>query len=385
MLSTVTTLYKINNTNKISWWRITQEGCTYTIEWGQDHTLAQAKTNNRNHYTAVDEERAEFEVEQRIHEQEVRRGYSINIPNRAPDLPMLAQQFDDHTEKVRYGKRDDFSAFAIQPKLDGLRCLATHLDMTTRRNVKIKSCPHIEMLLEFLPEDVRLDGELFIKGCDLQTIQSYVRRNQPHPHSKLIEYHVFDCVDSDRTFLERIDVLKDAVYQMEQVHKAMVDDYFSIPEKLRPVHYITKDFPIKIVPTQIHNFAPCSEKGQHLLHQEFRKSIKDGFEGIMIRNVENLYAMDYRSPDLLKYKERVDDEFEIVDVSEGYNSTGVFVCKTEEGRMFEATPAWTNERKRRLLQNKEKYIGRMLTVEFETYSRDRIPLKPVGKCTREIG
>lgn len=42
-------------------------------------------------------------------------------------------------------------------------------------------------------------------------------------------------------------------------------------------------------------------------------------------------------------------------------------------------------KKRYLLRNKEKYIGKWLTVEFEKYSKDKIPLKPTGKCTRDIG
>lgn len=375
-------LYKLNNNNKISWWCIEQHGRNYTVSWGQDHTNRSVQSLNQNTYETPTPERAEFEIQSKINEQIKRKGFTESIPTRSPDLPMLAQTWADHETKVRNGKREDFSQFAIQPKLDGLRCLATNSGMTTRRNVKIGSCPHIETVLANLPDGVRLDGELYIHNTDLQTVQSYVRSERPHKLSKLIEYRIFDLVDTEKPFYERQAILGPIIEQLQQQHQQQWEIYSSVPSKLRTISHLTENFPMALVPTEFHPFPSCSSQGREVIRASFKQAIKDGYEGVMVRNFDHDYILDYRSPDLLKYKERLDDEFEVIDVTEGYDRTGIFVCKTEEGSMFEATPAWTRERKRALLKHKEKYIGKMVTVEYETLSRDGIPLKPVAKNTR---
>lgn len=377
-------LYKLNNNNNISWWEIYQDGNDYVISWGQDVTTKDKAHSNINVYNTPSPERAEAEIESRINEQIERKGYSKDRPTNPPDLPMLAQTYDSHYEKVKNGTRDDFLEFALQPKLDGLRCIGTRHKITTRRNLVLKSCPHIEYMLSGLPEDIKLDGELYIHGTDLQTIQSYVRRNKPHKLSKLIQYHVFDIVDTEMPFHERYELLKQVVGSINEYYKQMEEQHRSIPSQLR-TNDIPASVPIVLVPTQFYSMKMCTEQGTHLLKQELKSALKQGYEGVIIRKKDHKYGINYRSPHLLKYKQRLDNEFEIIDIAEGYNKTGIFVCKTSEGAVFEATPAWTTERKRSLLVNKELYIGRMLTVEYEKLSTLGIPLKPVGKTTREIG
>lgn len=375
-------LYKLNHNNNVSWWKIEQHGKCYTVSWGQDHTRQSCQSMNQNTYETPSPERAVFEIQSRINEQIKRCGFTENIPTHAPDLPMLAQKWEDHYSRVRTGKREDFERFAIQPKLDGLRCLATKDSMASRRNVKIGSCPHVQTVLASLPDEIRLDGELYIHNTDLQTVQSYVRNERPHKLCKLVEYRVFDLVDTELPFEARQSILNDVVEMLRAQHQQQWEIYATVPPKLRTISHITENFPIQIVPTTYYDFQPCSEQGLDTIKKAFKQARKDGYEGVMVRKANHDYEMNYRSPDLLKFKERLDDEFEVIDVSEGYGSTGIFVCKTEEGAIFEATPAWTRDRKRRLLVHKEKYIGKMVTVEYETLSRDGIPLKPVAKNTR---
>ncbi len=376
-------LYKMNHNNNISWWKIEQDGSSYHITWGHDIRTMSVPTSYHNAYTAISPERAAAEMESRINEQRDRRGYTEDKPKSVPDRPMLAQKWPEHVKLIDNRKREPFPAVAVQPKIDGERCIANSDRMVSRRNVEIVSCPHIQSLLSCLPPEIKLDGELYIPRTDLQTIQSYVNRLRPHKLYYTIEYHVFDVIDLEMPFNERLNVFQSTVQQLTEAHREIVDAQREIPEKSRTKTRIIESCPIKFVPTYLINNTCVSEQARHLIKQHFRAFIKEGYEGAIVRNAHGMYELDYRSPDLLKYKEVMDDEFVIIDVSEGHDATGIFVCKTEDGNIFEATPAWTKERKKYLLKNKEKYIGKYLTVEYEKLSREGTPLKPSGKCTRD--
>lgn len=379
-------LYKLNNNNCISWWKIEQSTNehnnplnSYTISWGHDVRTKNNLSANHNGYSTTTPERAATEIAALIKVQIDRKGYSTTIPTSVPDLPMLAQTWEDQVNRAPW------PSAILEPKLDGLRCIATKDKMITRRSEPITSCPHISYLLEHMDSSHKLDGELYIHGVDLQTMQSYVSRQRPHRVSKEIEYHVFDYVDTEMPFKERYNVLRNIIKELMLIHNDLLATYESVPEKLRSRTPLSPNCPIKLVTA---TFIDCPTD-----HPEFLKTLKEyhkdavelGYEGVMVRHPESVYELNYRSPHLLKFKDRMDDEFEIIDVVEAYNKMGTFVCKTKDGGVFEATPSWTVDKKRYLLRNKEKYIGKWLTVEFEKYSKDKIPLKTSGKATREIG
>jgi ATP-dependent DNA ligase len=370
-------LYKLNNTNRLSWWKIERVGSDYHVTWGQDLATINKPSANHNVYQCESEDEAQFQIDSKIDEQIKRQGYTEHIPRKMPDMPMLAQQWKDHKNK------EPFPSTAIQPKLDGLRCIATNRTVTTRKKLDLPTIPHIKEVLGTLDEEDKLDGELYIHGCDLQLLQSMAVRKHPHTAYHTLEYHVFDYIDTELPFSERYKKLQAIVERLTAFYEAHMSNIRTLPEKLRPKKVYPETCPIKLVPTYMIDNNSHSEQVKHLLGQHFRAFVKEGYEGCIVRNSAAEYQLNYRSPDLLKYKERMDDEFPIVDVSEAYDNMGTFVCKTHEGRFFEATPAWTNARKRILLRDKEKFIGRMLTVEFEKYSPDGVPLKPVGKATRE--
>lgn len=379
-------LYKLNNSNSISWWKIEQDvdahnnpKSSYTISWGNDARTKNNSSLNSNGYNTSSPEKAAAEITSHIEFQINRKGYSETIPTSVPDLPMLAQTWADHIDKKG---REPFKSVFLQPKLDGIRCIATNNRMITRKSELITSCPHISYILEHLSPEHKLDGELYIHGVDLQTMQSYTSRQRPHRVYKEIEYHVFDYVDTEMPFTERYEALRKIIKELMVIHSDLLSTFESVPEKLRSKTVLSPVCPIKLVTS---TFVNCSSHDPRFLPtlKAFHKdAVSVGYEGAIVRNAESTYGLNYRSPDLLKFKDRMDDEFEIIDVVEAYNQMGTFVCKTKEGGIFEATPSWTTDRKRWLLRNKEKVIGKMLTVEFEKYSKDKVPLKPTGKCTR---
>jgi DNA ligase-1 len=119
------------------------------------------------------------------------------------------------------------------------------------------------------------------------------------------------------------------------------------------------------------------------MHDHF---VSEGFEGIMLRDINAPYEINKRSKYLQKYKEFVDEEFNIVGFHEGSgNEKGAVVwdCITQSGQPFAVRPRGTFEMRQALYKNAASYIGKQLTVIFQEYSTDGIPRFPVGKGIRE--
>ncbi len=358
-------LYKINAKQEIVTWQIEAD-----LDLKMVHVRWKNGTNKEQGHS-FDCKDPVTEAERRHKEQIDRKGYSVVIPSKVPDLPMLAQVWGD--------RKREFERVAIQPKLDGHRCLATNKVLMSRRKERITSVPHIRGILRHLPEGVTLDGELYVHGTPLQTLASYVRRENPHYLHKQIQYHVFDIAVENTPFEERFVALTEIIDELEQQYLRFQQEIMDIPAQMRPELPVA--FPIKVVTTTFVDGSTADPEVMALIKDEFKKARQANFEGLMLRNADSEYEFNRRSPNLLKYKEFLDEEFEIVDIQEVSGQMGQFVCKTEEGKIFEVTPAWTHEAKRRLLLNSEYYIGRWLHVTFEKYSNDNIPIPPIGHLT----
>ena len=101
---------------------------------------------------------------------------------------------------------------------------------------------------------------------------------------------------------------------------------------------------------------------------------------------------------MLKRKARFTDEFELVDFTQGTKGKDIgaviWILKTHDtNKTFNATPKdiTYEERyklyKKSVLNNKKgfnnNYKGRMMTVEYEDLSKDKVPLRAKSICFRE--
>jgi len=179
----------------------------------------------------------------------------LNLPR-----PMLAHRYD----KV---KQVDLVRSRCQMKLNGHRCLVTKVGgelLAYSRNGKIiNSISHILDSLKDLPEDVTLDGELYIHGMPLQELGSLIRRTQAG--STELEYHVYDTI-SDEPFNQRM---------------------IEVIDLLIPV----KNDKIVIVPTASTCLIPN-------ITEYLSEVIDDGYEGLIIRqgneNLRSVLMMSLR-------------------------------------------------------------------------------------------
>ena len=137
---------------------------------------------------------------------------------------------------------------------------------------------------------------------------------------------------------------------------------------------------IKIVPTYI------AEKSQDIkkYHEMFTH---EGFEGTMLRNSNAPYAINKRSKDLQKYKDFVEEEFKIIGFHDGVGlEKGLIIWEVEnkKGNMFSVRPKGSHELRKDLYKKGKEYIGKLLTVIFQEYTKEGIPRFPVGKAIRDI-
>lgn len=268
-------------------------------------------------------------------------------------LPMLAK----HLKNI---KNPDFSEAYVQPKFDGHRCLSVRVGddilMYSKEGHKIPTVSHIEEALKEVMEDGDyLDGELYIHGMTLQKISSLITRQQED--SKLLEYHVYDTVISDKSYRERF-----------------MDVY----------HTEDSTGPLKSVETY-----KVSSAGE--AWRWFEKFVELGYEGAMVRLGVEGYEVGARSSSLLKLKGGEDEEFVVLAVRENDSRelNGIeyrqcsFVFETKEGKEFTAVAPGTLLEKHNYLLNPETAIGKEFTLEFANWTPDGKPFHPIVKRPKE--
>lgn len=345
-------LYKLDARNDLLFWKIHVIDTRVIINWGRlERTSAGFKEGKTQEQVEIcdDAMDAESRMWSRINKQKNRLGYTEHVPSTKPLSPMLAQTYD---KDKHYDWPD---GFLIQPKLDGFRCIGTKDKLISRRNTVIKSVPRIQQALALLPEGIKLDGELYLHGTDFELLQSWIKRDFPIQGHEFIEYHVYDMIDTEMPYSKRLKAIHEIVHNLHH-----------------PL--------IKVVGTSSFCSSINDPDISFLLSNECKIFEESRYEGIMIRNPDGVYEINKRSNNLLKYKNFMDHEFQIVNVEEGANECGVFVCKTEAGAIFNVSPAWTKERKQVLWKFRENYIGKWLKVKFLNWTNtiQPVPRHPTG-------
>lgn len=303
---------------KIRVWRGEAEGGRWRaitgIDGGAMVTSEWAATPARSRPT--DEEQAVFEMNAQRNKL-LGKDYRINresvdIPRGSWIKPMLANKYPGYPGRCY-----------IQPKLDGMRCLANIDGLWSRGNKPIVAAPHIVLacarsLFVKFPHIV-FDGELYNHDMhdDFNGLMSIARKTQPSAADLLdsalkLQYHIYDCyfVDApDMPFSQRNNFLQLRLGEVEKIEEPCL-------KLVRTVH--------------------CGSQG--LLDNMHMDFIQEGYEGSIVR-LDRAYEQK-RSPTLLKRKDFIDGEFELLRIEEGQGNWSGYakraVCKTNEGVEFGA-------------------------------------------------
>lgn len=257
---------------------------------------------------------------------------------------MTACVYKDHYKKIDW-KKDNH----VQRKYNGLRCnihrgMDRHIPYS-RNGLEFKNLEHIIEDLYDLEEGMTTDGELYIHGVPLQTINSLVKRKQDRTNE--IKYMIYD-VFMDAPFSDRYDYIKKM--------------------KFGPSITVAQTFPV-------YNHEDAMEYCNQF--------IEDGYEGAMFRSdVGQKYENGKRSKSLLKMKKPDDGEFLITDVIPSSEGLGIAVCITKTGKRFDCFAPGTKENKKGWLDNKQEYIGQYLHIEHYGWTLEGKPFQPIGKYVR---
>ena len=271
--------------------------------------------------------------------------------------PMLASKHED----AKYDFENE--VYFSQPKLDGIRCIARRDGLWSRSGKEIVAVPHIaEELRVFFEKypDAILDGELYNHNLrdDFNKITSLVRKTKPTPEDieeakTLVEYHVYDMIEVPE---EVIDLYGDSVFFYDRWQWFYNQGF---------------DECVKVVKTQIlHDVESMDEiYGQYL---------EAGYEGQMIRkNTE--YEKNKRSKSLIKRKEFLTNEYDVIRVEEGKGNWAGhikrFVMQTDNGQEFGAGVRGNQSVLSALFESKE--TPTWCTLRYFAPTPDGIPRFPV--------
>ena len=358
------TLYHKSKTDAIVQWRIWTEGADICTEYGQiggkmqtARKTATPKNVGRANATTADEQ-AILEATA-MHKKRLDAKYSLTIEDAKKEvfLPMLAASFDKRKDKVTY-------PVDVQPKLDGVRCLAywdgDSVKLMSRGGKQWNCCQHIIDELEtVLPKDWVLDGELYIHGATFQEITKLVKKLRPE--SVNVQFHVYDV---PRAGYEQTE-LGGSTWDNRKISLALIDEFENCKS-------------VKIVRT---DYADC-EQTVYKLQSEY---LEEGYEGAIVREMDGEYKFGYRSNKLLKVKNFMDEEFEIVGYTTGvgrFEGCIIWICETgnydAELIQFKVVPQGTMEERKATYDTADKHIGEHLKVKFFELTDDGIPRFPVG-------
>jgi DNA ligase 1 len=262
--------------------------------------------------------------------------------------PMLAQKLQDVTIRG-----SDFADAWLQPKYDGHRCLITkqggEMLAYSRRGKPITTIPQIlEDCDRWMQDGDTLDGELYCHGEKLQTISSWIKRDQPE--TAKLNYHWYDMV---------------LPWKFSARYVTMVDLAHNIG-----CHRI------QLVPT----VRAVSMSNSYAF---FRECKADKLEGAMLRLSIAGYEDAKRSNQLLKIKDREDCEVTVIGVRPSSQNWAILRVRTDWGVEFDVAAPGSLDEKTKVLINFDRYLLKRLTVEYAMLTAERVPFHCVAMRWRE--
>lgn len=278
-------------------------------------------------------------------------------------LPMLAHPLYKRKAGQIVGERKvpwSDGVFA-QPKLNGLRCLTfiedSGIRFVSREGTVWSRMDHLrtklEELKQYLPTGSILDGEIYIHGVPLQTLGSLV--HDYRAESAALQYHVYDFPSISAGFEERTANLQLALQNEDAKRGGMIH--------LVATHEVR------------------SKQEAEVLEKQY---VSRGYEGLIIRRRGVNYAWANRTDALIKIKQFIDEEFQILDVvPREYWPPGSLTPRTIVDKFvyqnnttvgtFESVPNGSMAQREAWWSARSALVGRLGTVRYYERSVADIP------------
>jgi DNA ligase-1 len=288
--------------------------------------------------------------------------------------PMLANTFSfDLYKSKRKAFKIPFPLY-VQRKYDGIRCIAyiknNRVILESRKGLEFQNFELLKdqlyTLFKKLPVNFYFDGELFTTKLNFQTISGLVRTREKDVKKNeidiinQIEYYIYDFIDLD---------------DLSKIYK---DRYHFLST------FLSSNVNIYSAYKNVETFLIDKLEDVKMYHDKF---VSEGFEGIIIRDMNGIYEINKRSKYLQKFKDFLEEEFKIVGFKQGTGDEKgciIWECITKENQNFFVRPVGSFESRKKLFKEGSQYVGKLLTVIFQEYSEDiKIPRFGVGKNIRE--
>lgn len=256
----------------------------------------------------------------------------------------------------------------VSRKIDGIRCMMRYDEendciLTSSRgggefDVSTTAIREDEQLLNLFRENptLILDGELYVHGWSLQRISGTCRLKTWEERCNALEYWVFDYVDTEKSFNNRLDFLTDIKIDFESGEGN---------KKVKVLEHVLAE----------------GWDRYRKLHDLY---VSEGFEGLVARKPNAVYTPGKRGSEWIKLKDRMEEDFKIIGIEEGLRPEDMcFRLVTDEGKEFKAKPVGSRELREEYLENWEDLVGKKASVSFFIWSADKIPVQTVLKCIRD--
>lgn len=365
------TLYARTNTGAIQQWSVEVGENFYTTTYGQkdgqlvttEPSLCAGKNIGKANETSPTQQA--IKEAQALYKKKLKEGYKEELS--AIDYegffePQLAKQFEDYKDKISY-------PLAVEDKLNGIRCIITREGAFSRKGEEFHCLGHIkEELTELFEEFPKLilDGELFNPSLknELNRIASLVSVNRkPDDVSdddrkrakEIVQFHVYDGFGAEN-------VTKHSPFQ----------------ERKSFLHLIIRGFNS----VKFHDYFLVHNYEE--VFAEMKKVRAEKREGIVLKVLAAPYE-NKRSKNMLKLKVFYDDEFEVLGFEQGTgnwaNKVKKVICKlkvpaTNGKTSFESNIRGSMVELAALWDDREKHIGKLVTVEYQELSPYGVPLIP---------
>ena len=283
--------------------------------------------------------------------------------------PMLCKMAKNVTNKNTF----NLQYFASR-KIDGVRTLIYYdgkeVHAKSRTAIMLDfplyhiiSHPLIKKLFKANPNLI-LDGEAYKHGLPLNVISGICRNNSNAKDLGRLEFYMYDIVDIRLSFTERLK-------KMIKIKKLLGLDF-------NPYRIWKEDeLKIQFVPQ-----VPVSGWDNMMkLHNQY---VEEGWEGLVIRLASATYGPGKRNNNMIKIKQYLDSEFKVIDYKLGLRGVEdmVFVCETEDGKIFKAKPRGDRQTKEDYITNWDFYKGKYATCKYFSISSNNIPQQPCLVCFR---
>lgn len=261
----------------------------------------------------------------------------------------------------------------IQPKLDGIRCIAINGQAYSR---KMKLIPNQFIQDTFKKLNLHgLDGELMVHG-DFNKVQSAVMSEDGEPDFYYVVYDKWDSSEPyDVRFGEAIrEVLRVNSKYVAGIDNGTVEDSTQAVNELN--HYIKAGYE----GAMLRSFTSPYKQGRSTFKEGYLLKLKKFLddEAVVIGFEERLHNTNEQERDERGYAKRSSKKEGMV----GANTLGSLIVKWKDIE-FGVGSGFNDAQRKEIWENKDKYLGKLVTFKFQELSKYGVPRFPTFKWWRK--